>query len=103
LKHENIFIFIFRFQYMIHDLLHKFNLHLETVEDLLLRERMTERLERKIERLQNKNRRYRKYIAILKDIAIGIKRDDLKLIHGSCLRVRKFIEDFTAARNIFCV
>ncbi len=88
---------------MFNGILHLFHLHLVDLDKFVERKNLLKEKKKKFIRMKRSCKYFRLRNRILKDIAIGIKRDDLKLIHGSCLRVRKFIDEFTVPRNIFCV
>lgn len=79
---------------MINTILSAFDLQLVTQCQQSKEKTKIKCLKKKIKRIQDRNR-------VLTDIAIGIKREDLKSIYKRVSSVKALIEEFTAQRNIF--
>ena len=95
--------------YMLNGILHKFDLHLVSLEEMIkhkqklscAKEKLSER-KKQIKKARGKYFSAKVRNKLLEDMASGMKREKLIEIYGSALRVQKYIDEYTVPRNIFC-
>ena len=79
---------------MINTILHVFDLHLSSMIEIHKTKARKRHLKRSLKRCRTENK-------VLTDIAMGIKRQDLEILHKHACSVKLLIDKYTAQRNIF--